>query len=66
MYDNVEPDARRPENDLLWVDPYLSGLLEKERHGRMREGMRVVGVWVTKGVVLVYDQSARIVGGWCW
>jgi len=31
----------------------------------MKDGMRVVGVWATKGVVLVYDQSGRIVGGRC-
>ena len=64
MHYNVERDARRPKSDLPWADPYLSGLLEKERHGRVNDGMRVVGVWETKGVVLVYDQSGRIVGGW--
>lgn len=58
-------DARRPESDLPWVGPYPSGLLEKEGHARMKDGMRVIGVWATKGVVLVCYQSARIVGGRC-
>ena len=63
MHYDVGRDARRPKRVLPWANPYLSGLLEKERHGRARDGMRVVGVWETKGVVLVYDQSSRIVGG---
>jgi len=57
---NAEREARRPESYLPWVSPRL---LEKERHVKMKDGMRAAGVWATKGVVLVYDQSGRIVGG---
>lgn len=65
IYDKVERETRRPESDLPRIGPYLSGLLGKERHARMKDGMRVVGVWATKGVVSMYDQSARTVGGRC-